>query len=93
MFQAQQASSLSDYHFVGSYSPDGDAGMPSASTFGPIPALTGSHPVMAYALCDGGGVLDELRIVEAIVRGPGMSRGGRSPLGAAVPKAPARSRT
>jgi ribose transport system ATP-binding protein len=40
-----------------------------------------------------GDELDELRIVEAIVRGPGMSRAGRSPLGAAVPKAPARSRT
>ncbi len=35
-----------------------------------------------------GDELDELRIVEAIVRGPGMSRSGRSPLGAAVPKAP-----
>jgi hypothetical protein len=35
-----------------------------------------------------GDELDELRIVEAIVRGPGMSRAGRSPLGAAVPKAP-----
>jgi ribose transport system ATP-binding protein len=34
-----------------------------------------------------GDELDELRIVEAIVRGPGMSRSGRSPLGAAVPKA------
>jgi ribose transport system ATP-binding protein len=32
--------------------------------------------------------LDERRIVEAIVRGPGMSRAGRSPLGAAVPRAP-----
>jgi ribose transport system ATP-binding protein len=29
--------------------------------------------------------LDELRIVEAIVRGPGMSRAGRSPLGIAMP--------
>ena len=37
--------------------------------------------------------LDELRIVEAIVRGPGMSRAGRSPLGAAVPKAPTRQDT
>jgi ribose transport system ATP-binding protein len=31
--------------------------------------------------------LDETRIVEAIVRGPGMSKPGRSPLGAAMPKA------
>lgn len=37
-----------------------------------------------------GDELDELRIVEAIVRGPGMSRAGRSPLGAAVPKAATR---
>ena len=34
-----------------------------------------------------GDELDELRIVEAIVRGPGMSRAGRSPLGVAMPKA------
>ncbi len=40
-----------------------------------------------------GDELDELRIVEAIVRGPGMSRAGRSPLGAAVPKAAARRDT
>jgi ribose transport system ATP-binding protein len=33
-----------------------------------------------------GDELDERRIVEAIVRGPGMSRAGRSPLGAAVPR-------
>jgi ribose transport system ATP-binding protein len=32
--------------------------------------------------------LDELRIVEAIVRGPGMARAGRSPLGVAMPKSP-----
>jgi ribose transport system ATP-binding protein len=33
-----------------------------------------------------GDELDELRIVEAIVRGPGLSRAGRSPLGIAMPK-------
>jgi ribose transport system ATP-binding protein len=33
-----------------------------------------------------GDELNELRIVEAIVRGPGMSRAGRSPLGVAMPK-------
>jgi ribose transport system ATP-binding protein len=33
-----------------------------------------------------GDELDELRIVEAIVRGPGLSKAGRSPLGAAMPK-------
>ena len=36
-----------------------------------------------------GDELDELRIVEAIVRGPGLSRAGRSPLGVAMPKSPA----
>jgi ribose transport system ATP-binding protein len=35
-----------------------------------------------------GDELDERRIVEAIVRGPGMSRAGRSPLGAAMPTSP-----
>lgn len=35
-----------------------------------------------------GDELDELRIVEAIVRGPGLSKAGRSPLGAAMPKGP-----
>lgn len=35
-----------------------------------------------------GDELDELRIVEAMVRGPGLSRAGRSPLGVAMPKAP-----
>ena len=34
-----------------------------------------------------GDELDEVRIVEAIVRGPGMSQAARSPLGVAMPKA------
>jgi ABC-type sugar transport system ATPase subunit len=34
-----------------------------------------------------GDELSELRIVEAMVRGPGLSRAGRSPLGVAMPKA------
>jgi ribose transport system ATP-binding protein len=38
-----------------------------------------------------GDELDERRIVEAIVRGPGLSRAGRSPLGVAMPKAPSRA--
>jgi ribose transport system ATP-binding protein len=60
-----------------------------------------SDPIELAGLCDRvfvmsrgqiveeipGDELDELRIVEAIVRGPGMSRSSRSPLGAAVPKA------
>lgn len=33
-----------------------------------------------------GDELDEVRIVEAIVRGPGLSKSGRSPLGVAMPK-------
>jgi ribose transport system ATP-binding protein len=35
-----------------------------------------------------GDELDEVRIVEAIVRGPGMSKAARSPLGVAMPKTP-----
>lgn len=38
-----------------------------------------------------GGELSDKRIVEAIVRGPGLSRAGRSPLGVAMPKAPTES--
>jgi ribose transport system ATP-binding protein len=34
-----------------------------------------------------GDELNEMRIVEAIVRGPGLSKAGRSPLGVAMPKA------
>ena len=62
-----------------------------------------SDPIELSGLCDRvlvmsrgtiveeipGDELDELRIVEAIVRGPGMSRASRSPLGAAMPKKPA----
>jgi ribose transport system ATP-binding protein len=33
-----------------------------------------------------GDELDELRIVEAMVRGPGLSKAGRSPLGVAMPR-------
>jgi len=38
-----------------------------------------------------GDELDEVRIVEAIVRGPGMSKSARSPLGVAMPTSPSRS--
>lgn len=38
-----------------------------------------------------GDELDEVRIVEAIVRGPGMSKSARSPLGVAMPKASSKS--
>jgi len=37
-----------------------------------------------------GDELDEVRIVEAIVRGPGMSKAARSPLGVAMPKSPSK---
>lgn len=40
-----------------------------------------------------GDELDEVRIVEAIVRGPGMSKAARSPLGVAMPKAPSSTET
>ena len=64
-----------------------------------------SDPIELSGLCDRvlvmsrgqiveeipGDELDEQRIVEAIVRGPGMSRAGRSPLGVAMPKAPTKA--
>jgi ribose transport system ATP-binding protein len=65
-----------------------------------------SDPIELSGLCDRvfvmsrgtiveelpGDELDETRIVEAIVRGPGMSRSARSPLGVAMPKAPSATR-
>ncbi|HEX6287334.1 MAG TPA: sugar ABC transporter ATP-binding protein, partial [Acidimicrobiia bacterium] len=59
-----------------------------------------SDPIELAGLCDRvlvmsrgtiveeipGDELDEVRIVEAIVRGPGMSKAARSPLGVAMPK-------
>jgi ribose transport system ATP-binding protein len=61
-----------------------------------------SDPIELSGLCDRvlvmsrgtiveeipGDELDERRITEAIVRGPGLARAGRSPLGVAMPKAP-----
>jgi ribose transport system ATP-binding protein len=61
-----------------------------------------SDPIELAGLCDRvlvmsrgtiveeipGDELDEVRIVEAIVRGPGMSKAARSPLGVAMPKGP-----
>jgi ribose transport system ATP-binding protein len=60
-----------------------------------------SDPIELAGLCDRvlvmsrgqiieeipGDELDELRIVEAVVRGPGLSKAGRSPLGVAMPRA------
>jgi ribose transport system ATP-binding protein len=78
------------------------AALRSRSDAGTALLVKSSDPLELAGLCDRvlvmsrgqiveeipGDELDELRIVEAIVRGPGMSRAGRSPLGAAVPKAP-----
>jgi ribose transport system ATP-binding protein len=78
------------------------AALRSRSDAGTALLVKSSDPIELAGLCDRvlvmsrgqiveeipGDELDELRIVEAIVRGPGMSRAGRSPLGAAVPKAP-----
>jgi ribose transport system ATP-binding protein len=62
--------------------------------------IKSSDPIELAGLCDRvlvmsrgtiveeipGDELDEVRIVEAIVRGPGMSKAARSPLGVAMPK-------
>jgi len=66
-----------------------------------------SDPIELSGLCDRvlvmsrgtiveeipGDELDEVRIVEAIVRGPGMSKAARSPLGVAMPKSPTKPQT
>jgi ribose transport system ATP-binding protein len=66
-----------------------------------------SDPIELSGLCDRvfvmsrgtiieeipGDELDEVRIVEAIVRGPGMSKAARSPLGVAMPKSPSAGRS
>jgi ribose transport system ATP-binding protein len=63
--------------------------------------IKSSDPIELAGLCDRvlvmsrgqiieeipGDELDELRIVEAMVRGPGLSKAGRSPLGVAMPRA------
>jgi ribose transport system ATP-binding protein len=73
----------------------------SRSEAGTALLVKSSDPIELAGLCDRvlvmsrgqiveeipGDELDELRIVEAIVRGPGMSRAGRSPLGVAMPRA------
>lgn len=65
-----------------------------------------SDPIELSGLCDRvlvmsrgtiieeipGDELDERRITESIVRGPGLSKAGRSPLGVAMPKSPSKAR-
>jgi ribose transport system ATP-binding protein len=74
----------------------------SRSDEGAALLVKSSDPIELSGLCDRvlvmsrgtvveeipGDELDEVRIVEAIVRGPGMSKAARSPLGVAMPKAP-----
>ena len=76
------------------------AALRSRTDAGTALLVKSSDPIELAGLCDRvlvmsrgqiveeipGDELDELRIVEAIVRGPGMSRAGRSPLGVAMPK-------
>jgi ribose transport system ATP-binding protein len=66
-----------------------------------------SDPIELSGLCDRvlvmsrgtiveeipGDELDERRITESIVRGPGLSKSARSPYGVAMPKAPSRQET
>jgi len=80
------------------------AALRSRTDGGTAMLVKSSDPIELSGLCDRvlvmsrgqiveeipGDELDELRIVEAIVRGPGMSRAGRSPLGVAMPKSPDR---
>ena len=77
------------------------AALRSRTDAGTAMLVKSSDPLELAGLCDRvlvmsrgqiveeipGDELDEVRIVEAIVRGPGMSRAGRSPLGVAMPKA------
>jgi len=78
------------------------AALRSRTDAGTALLVKSSDPIELAGLCDRvlvmsrgqiveeipGDELDEHRIVEAIVRGPGMSRARRSPLGVAMPKAP-----
>ena len=67
-FEVTESPSAFPYTFVGYYEPEGDVAMPAAVTFGSTPGLAGSHPVSAFALCDGGVQLSELRVVQSVRR-------------------------
>ncbi len=72
------------------------------SAAGAAVLVKSSDPIELSGLCDRvlvmsrgtiieeipGDELEERRITEAIVRGPGLSKAGRSPLGVAMPKSP-----
>ncbi|MGZ5305792.1 MAG: ATP-binding cassette domain-containing protein, partial [Actinomycetota bacterium] len=78
------------------------AALRSRTDAGTAMLVKSSDPLELAGLCDRvlvmsrgqiieeipGDELDELRIVEAIVRGPGLSKAGRSPLGVAMPRRP-----
>ncbi len=78
------------------------AALRSRTDAGTAMLVKSSDPLELAGLCDRvlvmsrgqiieeipGDELDELRIVEAIVRGPGLSKAGRSPLGVAMPEGP-----
>ncbi len=78
------------------------AALRTLSDAGAAILVKSSDPIELSGLCDRvlvmsrgtiveeipGDELDEVRIVESIVRGPGMSKSARSPLGVAMPKSP-----
>jgi ribose transport system ATP-binding protein len=78
------------------------AALRTRSDAGAAILVKSSDPIELAGLCDRvlvmsrgtiveeipGDELDEVRIVESIVRGPGMSKSARSPLGVAMPKSP-----
>ena len=78
------------------------AALRSRTDAGAAMLVKSSDPLELAGLCDRvlvmsrgqiieeipGDELDELRIVAAIVRGPGLSKAGRSPLGVAMPRGP-----
>jgi len=71
VFEERPTNNFFHYSHKGFYQPEGDAGMPAAMTIGTggaSVALPGTHPVMAYALCDGGEALEELRILQCVRR-------------------------
>ena len=67
-FEATEAPNTFHYPFVGWYEPDGDPAMPAATLFGGVGTLAGPHPVAAHAICDGGGTLTDLRVIQSVRR-------------------------